>query len=287
MVAAAFLAGSAAGAEAPGAAESLKSAGANVSAIKEGGWAVDMGKAPVNEQTLKLVESIADLKRFSGGGEAFGDAELARLCKIPSLERIFLNGPSVSDQGLAALATGAKLHHFGVHHSIKITGSGLTALKDDKNLTSLEFGGCIAFGDKGVEALAELTQLRELRVGHCRNTRATFPAIAKLSNLEVLGITPNFDPHAYMAADFSALSGLNNLRELAINDMVLPYENGLEHLKAFKGLKELKIQWCSVKEDDLAKLKSEMPGLKVSVEHPAAEERVKQYEAAVEKMKKG
>ena len=189
------------------------------------------------------IEALPDLKRFSGNGEVFDDAALARLAKISSIETFFFNGPAFTDSGLAVLAAMPKLQRFGVDHSAKLSGSGLAALKGAKSLAALHFGGC-AIGDEGVKSLAQLTQLKEVSLGHVRITRASFPLIAKMPEVERIEITPNWDPAYYTAADFGAFSGMKNLRELEIHDMVLPWEDGLALLKPIHSLKTLKIYWC-------------------------------------------
>ena len=45
--------------------------------------------------------------------------------------------------------------------------------------------------------------------------------------------------------------------------MVLPYEGGLVHLKQLKGLKKLDIEWSIYTDEDLAKLRADLPGVEI------------------------
>ena len=263
----------------------LKSAGVNVSRLKEGGWNVEVKSVKdLNDDVWRQIESLPEVTRFSAG-QGFTDADLARLCKVKSIRTIFFNGPAITDAGLAALNDLPELERFGVDHSSVITGAGLPALKDAKKLTALGFGGCI-INDGGVADLVQLMQLKELKLGHVRITRKSFPLLAGLPNLERLEITPNWDPHYYTAADFAALAPASKLGELEVHDMVLPWDDGLEHLKALKSLKTLDLYWCYVTDADMAKLKAALPNVKIDVRNPAGPDRLKQYNEALEKLQK-
>ena len=282
-----FAAASLPAAEPPPAVAALKTAGINVSAMKEGGWNVEVREAKdLDDNIWKQIETLPDMRRFSANGEQFDDAALARLAKIGGIETLFFNGPGITDAGLAALTAMPKLRSFGVDHSTKITGSGLAALKVSANLTAIHFGGCI-IGDAGVATLVQLTQLRDVALGHTRITRASFPLLAKLPHLERIEITPNWDPQPYTAADFAAFAPMNNLRELELHDMVLPWENGLAHLAALKSLKTVKLYWCYLADADAAKLKAGLPGVEVDIRNPAGEDRLKQFNERVEKLRAG
>ncbi len=198
------------------------------------------------------------------------------LATLPELEHFFVNGSKVTDQGLAALAAAPKLQHFGMHHGPKeLTGKGLLAFKDKPNFTSIEFGGMGGITDETVGYLSELPQLRSINIYHTANTRASLPALArKASALESFSINPHFEPARFSDADLAMLAPLKNLRELALNNMVLPYENGLAHLQALTGLKKLSIEWSYYTDEDLAKLRTALPALEIKTSHRAAAEKL-------------
>ena len=198
---------------------------------------------------------------------------------------MFFNGPGITDDGLAELARLSKLKSLGVHHSTKIKGLGIASLASIKTLTAIEFGGSNV-GDDAAALISQIRQLNEVRLGHVRITKAAFPMLATLPELKLLLITPNWSPAYYTAHDFSAFTPMQKLNELEIHDMVLPWEDGLAHLKVLKELKILKLYWCYIKPDDLEKLKKELPGVKLDIRTPAGEDRLIEYNRRVEQLKK-
>ncbi len=267
-------------------APALKADGIIANAIREGGWSVEVRDAKtLTDANWKQIEALPEVKRFSAGGEAFDDAALVRLAKITTLESLFFNGPAITDAGLAALAKMPNLKRFGVDHSTKITGSGLSALRASPQLEALHFGGCI-IGDQGVETLAQLTSLRDVALDHTRITRASFPLLAKLPHLERLEITPNWDPKPYTSADFAALAPMKSLSTLEVHDMVLPWDGGLAQLKALPYLKTLNLFWCYLAPEDRTKLEAGLPGVKIDIRNPAGEDRLKQFNERVEQLRK-
>ena len=263
----------------------LKAAGINVNPAKGGGWNVEVRAiTDLTEDVWHQAESLPEVVRFSAG-EGFTDTDLARLSKIKSIQSIYFNGPLITDAGLSAPNNMPNLESFSVDHSTKITGSGLPSLKDAPKLTALGFGGCI-IDDRGATDLAQLTHLKQVKLGHVRITRKTLPRLAALADLEKLEITPNWDPAYYTAADFAALAPAANLRELEIHDMVLPWDNGLDHLTALKSLKTLNLFWCYTTEADLAKFKAAMPNVKLDVRNPAGVERLDKFNERVRQVQK-
>ena len=279
------LSGGVPAAEPPQVAE-LTAAGIAVHATT-GGWEVEV-KSPglLTEATCRALATLPELRAFSSGGETFGDREFARLAKITSLRRIFLNGCAVTDGGLAAVAALPELQYLGFHHSQTLTGSGLAAFTGSRSLTAIEFGGC-TIGDAGVAVIAKLKQVKDLRLGHVRITRACFPLIAAMEHLERLEITPNWDPQAYTAADFAAFGRMTSLREIEIHDMVLPYDDGLSHLAAISSLTKVKLYWCYVGAADQGKFTATRPGVALDVQYPAGEDKLAAYEKRVAEMKAG
>jgi hypothetical protein len=246
----------------------LRKAGLNVGGVRTGGFSVGVRSATdLTEAVWKNLEAI-DLRFFflGGDGSQFGDKELARLCKIKSVERIFVNGPTITDDGLAALAEAPNLSRFGAHHAETagvFRGTGFAALKDAKNFQELEFGGCL-INDKGLEGLAQLTQL--------------------MTKLEHLGLGAAFSPD-FTGADLRHLAGLKNLNELIVEKMGLPYDDGLSHLAALKHLKKLTLRECGITEEDLARLKKELPDTQIEFK-PASEENIKRWTQALERKRK-
>ncbi len=263
---------------------SLTAEKVKVTALRDGGWSVDLSDANGLSQALwTQIGQLAGIRRFSGNGAQFDDPALARVAKISSIETLFFNSPSFTDGGLAVLATMPKLRSFGVDHSTIIIGSGLAPLKGGSTITALHFGGCVV-GDEGVRTIVQLIQLEDIALGHTRITRASFPLLAAMPALARIEITPNWDPQPYTAADLAAFSGMTRLRELELHDMVLPWGNGLDHLAAIASLTTLKLYWCYISAADAVKLKAGLPKVAIDIRNPAGEERLKQYTDRLDKL---
>jgi hypothetical protein len=140
-------------------------------------------------------------------------------------------------------------------------------------------------GDEGVRTISQLVQLEDIGLGHTRITRASFPLLAAMPALARLEITPNWDPQPYTAADLAAFATMTRLRELELHDMVLPWDDGLDHLKAISSLTTLKLYWCYLSADDAAKLKAGLPRVTLDIRNPAGEDRLKQYTDRLEKLR--
>lgn len=264
---------------------SLTAAKVKVSAIREGGWSVDVNDDHgLSEAVWTQLGQLPGIRKFSGNGAQFDDPALARVAKIPTIEMLFFNSPSFTDGGLAVLGSMPKLRSFGVDHSKAIIGSGLAPLKGASPITALHFGGCIV-GDEGVRTIAQLVQLEDIGLGHTRITRASFPLLAAMPALARMELTPNWDPQPYTAADLAAFATMTRLRELELHDMVLPWDDGLDHLKAIASLTTLKLYWCFISAADLAKLKAGLPAVTLDIRNPAGEDRLKQYNERLDKLR--
>ncbi len=263
--------------------DALKAAGCRAGNLKDGGSFADVPGPKLSEAVWKDLDALGDLKAFSGSGKEYDNDALARLAKITTIESVFFNGPTINDKGLATLASFPNLHKYGTDHGgPKLNGSGLSALAGVKNLQIVSFGGCF-FNDEGMVALGQLNQLHELSLNHDRLTSAGFPNFAKLTELEKLRINPNFYPY-YVGADLVHLSNLKHLTDLTIGQMIIPYDDGLSHLKSLKQLKKLKLDNCGITIEDLAKLKSDLPDTAIDF-IPASPESVKKWNDAVAKKK--
>jgi hypothetical protein len=274
----------------PPQAAQLESAGFKVHRHKAGGYSVDFGKVKVlDDASIANIAALREVRELSGTGEGVDNAVLAKLVKAaPDLETFFVNGSTITDEGLTVLAKLPKLRHLGVHHGPKeLKGKGLLALKDNANFKSVEFGGMQSIDDESVGYLAELPHLRAINIYHTMNTRASLPLLVKKNpSLEKFSLNPHFDPKRFSAEDIAMLAPLKNLSELLLNDMVLPYENGLSHLTALKGLKKVSLEWSIYKDEDLAKLKAALPGVEIISTNRAKPEELAKWNERVEAMKK-
>jgi hypothetical protein len=284
-----FTSGSA-GQDLPPQAAQLEAAGFKVHRHNSSGYSLDFGKVKVfDDVCIGNIAALGNVRELSGTGDGVDNAVLAKLVKAaPDLETFFVNGSTITDEGLTVLAKLPKLRHLGIHHGPKeMKGKGLLALKDNANFKSVEFGGMQSIDDESVGYLAELPHLRAINIYHTMNTRASLPLLVKKNPLiEKFSLNPHFDPKRFSAEDIAMLAPLKNLSELLLNDMVLPYENGLSHLTALKGLKKVSLEWSIYKDEDLAKLKAALPGVEIISTNRAKEEELAKWNERVEALKK-
>ncbi len=271
-------------------ADALRAAGYQVHNGNDGGFKVDFGTVKViNDASIAHIAALGDVRELSGTGEGVNDAVFAKMIKaVPALETLFINSSMVTDDGSKVLASLPKFRHLGLHHGCKeFTGKGLLALKDNPNFKSVEFGGMGSIDDASVRYFAEMPHLREIAVFHTMNTRASLPVLVKKNPLlEKFAFNPHFQPARFVAQDIALLAPLANLNDLTLSDMVLPFENGLSHLTALKGLKKVSLEWSIYTDEDLAKLKAILPNLEIITSNRGKMEELTNWNERLEAMKK-
>jgi hypothetical protein len=224
------------------------------------GWKIEAGQTRMTQDLWKQLLSLPDIVGIYIGGQGIRDAELQRLCQIKTLEVLGLDEAPITDAGFAALNELKSLRTLMVGHTYTFNGVGVRCLKQINSLTHLEMGGS-GVDDKGVAAICEMSQIKELVLRHDRYTRASLPLLAKMTNLEALEINPQWNAQNVIISDLSALAPLQHLKDLNIGNMVLPWENGLSVLKSLKELKTLRLYGNYISPDDLARAKAELPGV--------------------------
>jgi len=211
----------------------------------------------------------------------FNDEAAAQLTGLDRLERFFSNGAQLTDEGFKSLAAWKSLKQLGFDHWFRTVkdkpiGAGLAHLSALPNLESLRLGGCMV-GLEAMEAIATLKTLKKLDVFHTFyvNDDALLP-LQKLPDLRIFIAGPQFQPRLTDAA-LRHLSGVKSLEEISLTETWLTYEGGFKHLAGLPRLKKLSIPKVVASEEDVAKLKEELPNLVVEWTQPD--------EATIEKTK--
>ncbi len=276
--------------ELPPHAAPLEAAGFKVHRSNPSGYRVTFkSEAVFNDASIANIAALRDVRAISGDGVGIDDVVLAKLVKAaPTLETLFINGSAITDEGTKVLAQLPNFRHLGIHHGPKaLTGKGLLALKGNPNFKSVEFGGMQGIGDDTVGYLADLPHLRAINIYHTENTRASLPLLVKKNPLlEKFSLNSGLQPSKISAADIETLLPLQNLRELGLHEMPLPYEGALVHLKQLKGLKKVSLEYSIYKDEDLAKLKAALPGVEIISTSRATEKNLATWNERVEAMKK-
>jgi len=148
--------------------------------------------------SLRGAEALVDLQVWA----PVGDAALARVAELTSLEWLYLDGELLTDAGLAHLARLTTLRALDVRGAPAVTDRGAAALGAAKALTRLSLtrcrgvhGECFASLPASLEALdmascalvdehlAELARLKQLRALNISGTKVTNAGLSSLSGL--------------------------------------------------------------------------------------------------------
>jgi len=241
----------------------LRAAGIDIRAIKGTGASasINLTNGDLKEDIWKSIESFPGLTQVRLDGKNIGDEQLARVCGIKSIEVFALGAwTTATEAGVPAVAQLPNLRSVefrGVRIPLTRT---LTALANCPKLSSVAFTSAApGLSEDGMKALGKLVQIKEL----------VFDA----------GWVPTCT-----ASDFEHLSGLKNLEELTLQKMVLPFEDGLAHLKVLK-LKKLRLDECYVTDADFVKLKDALPGTAI-VRIDARDKALKDYNDSLERYRK-
>jgi hypothetical protein len=231
-------------------------------------------------RTVGQCRNIVTLN-LSAEDQRFNDEAAAQLTGLDRLEKFFSNGAQLTDDGFKSLASWKSLRQIGFDHWFRTLkdqpiGAGLAHLAALPNLESLRLGGCM-IGREAMEAVATIKTLKKLDVFHTFyvNDDALLP-LQKLPELRILIAGPQFQPRLTDEA-LRILSGVKSLEEISLTETWLTYDGGFKHLAALPRLKKLSIPKVVASEEDVKKLKAELPALVVEWTQPD--------EATIEKTK--
>jgi hypothetical protein len=123
-------------------------------------------------------------------------------------------------------------------------------------------------GLEAMEALATIKTLKKLDVFHTFyvNDEALLP-LRKLPDLRIFIAGPQYSPRLTDAA-LRNLSEVKSLEEISLTETWLTWEGGFKHLAALPRLKKLSIPKVVASEEDVKKLKAELPDLVVEWTQP-------------------
>ncbi len=214
-------------------------------------------------RTLAAFTSITDL---TISGKTITDETMALLTGLSDLERLSTDGIQLTDAGFRHFAAFQKLKTLAFFHpafrSEKFTGRGLAELKALPKLERLTFAGSTA-GDAALEAVGQLTQLKEFRTWHTAQTQAGNAHLAKLTNLKALRIgqrLPNGKdvPASFDDSTLMTLAQIQSLESLELTEARLS-ANIIPQLKALPKLTRLKFQTVDISAADVSAIQRALP----------------------------
>lgn len=192
----------------------------------------------ITDEGMAAVKGWQKLRRLNLRGTKITDTTLEHLANVPTLEALDVGFAQITDVGLDRLTPLTNLRELVIGGN-KLTDTGLQALRQFPHLTSLSLGGSqrtdsglwtISLTELGLDALATLKELRELRLDGMPVTARwleKLKGLAKLERLSLQGCKRLGDDSALLLAAWPTLRVLD-LKGTAVT------EKGLAELRRIK-----------------------------------------------------
>ena len=253
--------------------ESLQKLGAKVTQTGGVVTQVQVKCDAFTEADFKTLGSCTSIKDLTISGKTITDDTLALLAGLTELERLSSDGIQLTDDGWKHFAKFQKLKSLAFFHpafrSEKFTGSGLAYLKTLPNLERLTFAGSTA-GDAAMEAIGQLTQLKEFRTWHTAQTQAGNAPLARLplTSLRIGQRLPSWgkdSPVSFDESTMTVIAQIKTLESLELTEARLSAKI-IPQLKSLPKLAKLKIQTVDISAADVEAIKAALPECKVDFE---------------------
>ncbi len=200
----------------------------------------------ITDQGMTAIRDWKHLKRLNARGTRISDGTLAIVSRITGLEALDIAHTSVTDNGLDHLITLVDLKELSLGRG-RLNNSSLEVLRMLPTLTHLDLSGGRAgapdmpgragagpgIPEAALRAMAELRELRVLKLGYSAITAQGLRILSSLEKVEKLG-----------------LEGCRRINDGAVGE-----------LAAWKNLKYLDLQDTEVTDQGLEALRKARPGL--------------------------
>jgi hypothetical protein len=205
---------------------------------------------------------------MSPGGVPLNNDTVAAMGILPDVEYFFGNGGQFTDDGLKPFAGWKRLKFFGLDHwfgppdSKAFLGKGLAHLAALPQLEAVRLGGC-RVDNEAPRALAKIKTLQKIDLFHTfAVTDDGVQALQALPKLRTIILGPQYTPRITNRT-LQHLGQIPSLEEISITETWFTYEDGLAHLKKLPNLKTLSLKFVLAEKNDIARLRKEMPSVKV------------------------
>jgi len=230
---------------------------------------------------FRTLGSFVTIKNLSISGKTITDETMGLLTGLKELEMLSTDGIQLTDAGYKHFAAFQNLKSLAFFHpafrSKDFTGSGLAELKALPKLERLTFAGSTA-GDVAMEAIGQLTQIKEFRTWHTAQTQAGNAALVKLKNLTALRLGQRLPewgkdtPISFDESTMEVVGKLKTLESLELTEARLSAKI-IPQLKGLPKLKRLKIETVDISAADVEAVKAALPECKVEWKEMSAEEK--------------
>jgi Leucine-rich repeat (LRR) protein len=177
----------------------------------------------ITDEGVSIVKNWKHLRRLNVRGTKITDATLEFLAGVPTLEWLDIGWAQITDTGLEHLSSLSNLRHLAMGGN-KLTDTSLQFLRQMPQLEYLDIGGAqrtdsglwsLSLTETGVQAIASVTALRELRMAGSSVTVRGLDLLRGLTKLERL----NLQACKRLRDDAAAtLAQFRSLRELDVKD---------------------------------------------------------------------
>jgi hypothetical protein len=134
---------------------------------------LDIGWAQITDTGLEHLSSLTNLRHLAMGGNKLTDTSLQFLRQMPQIEYLDVGGTQRTDSGL---------------WSLLLTDAGMQAIAAVRELRELRLAGTAVTG-RGLELLVPLAKLERLNLQGCRRLRDDAAAVlARFKQLRVLDL---------------------------------------------------------------------------------------------------
>ena len=150
----------------------------------------------VTDEGMSIIKGWKRLKKLNVRGTKVTDTTLEFVSSIPTLESLDIGYAEITDVGLDRLTSMPNLRELTIGGN-KLTDMGLHLLRQMPQLTYLDVGGMqrtdsglwsVTLTDAGVESIATLVELRELRMVGTPVSGRSLERLKSLSKLERLSL---------------------------------------------------------------------------------------------------
>lgn len=201
----------------------------------------------ITDQGMNAIREWRMLKALNVSGTRISDGTLAIVARLPQLEALDIAATAVTENGLAGLIPLTHLKRLSLGRN-RLNESALDVLRFLQTLESLDLSGprgvnrnarrerSTGLAEQLVRALAELKELRVLKLGHT----------------------------AVGADEFRKLApALTNVEKLGLENCTRVNDDALQELARWAGLKYLDVQETAVTQSGIDRLRKAKPSLQV------------------------
>ena len=223
------------------------------------------------EADFRTLGSVTTIKNLTISGKTITDETLALLTGLVELEQLSTDGIQLTDAGCKHFAAFQNLKSLAFFHpafrSKDFTGSGLAELKALPKLERLTFAGSTA-GDVAMEAIGQLTQLKEFRTWHTAQTQAGNEHLLKLTKLTALRMGQRLpewgkdSPVSFDESTIGMIAQIKTLESLELTEARLSAKI-IPQLQALPKLAKLKIETVDISAADVEAIKAALPKCKI------------------------